>query len=67
MAAAFSVIALAGLVSGILDISVTATLFKRKGIPYQRTLQFIASGALGPSALRAVRKSPRLVYCFTSA
>jgi hypothetical protein len=54
---ALKVISLAGLISGSLDILVTSTLFKLKGGTYQRILQFIASGALGPSAFDGGKKT----------
>lgn len=44
------VIALAGLICGVLDISVTLTLNKLKGTPATKLLQGIASGILGLKA-----------------
>jgi hypothetical protein len=51
------VISLAGLLSGTLDITATSTLVKTQGIPIERLLQTIASGALGPSAFQGGRKT----------
>src|SRR5271163_2631373 len=45
----FEIIALAGLLCGTLDFLMTSTLFKLRGGTYENLLQFIASGALGPS------------------
>jgi hypothetical protein len=44
------VISLAGLTSGVLDITCTMTLNKFKGTAPTRTLQAIASGLLGPKS-----------------
>jgi uncharacterized membrane protein YagU involved in acid resistance len=46
----FGVILLAGLTSGVLDITCTLTLNKLKGTAPTRTLQTIASGLLGPKS-----------------
>jgi Na+-driven multidrug efflux pump len=51
------VISLAGLLSGVLDLTATSTLFKSQGIAIERLLQTIASGALGPSAFRGGKKT----------
>jgi uncharacterized membrane protein YagU involved in acid resistance len=52
------VISLAGLLSGVLDLTATSTLVRRtQGIPLERLLQRIASGALGPSAFEGGKKT----------
>jgi uncharacterized membrane protein YagU involved in acid resistance len=52
------VISLAGLLSGVLDLSATSTLVRRtQGIPLERLLQRIASGALGTSAFEGGKKT----------
>jgi uncharacterized membrane protein YagU involved in acid resistance len=52
------VISLAGLLSGVLDLTATSTLVRRtQGIPLGRLLQRIASGALGPSAFEGGKKT----------
>jgi uncharacterized membrane protein YagU involved in acid resistance len=52
------VISLAGLLSGVLDLTATSTLVRRtQGIPLERLLQRIASGALGPSAFDGGKKT----------
>jgi hypothetical protein len=51
------VIAIAGLLAGSLDIAATSTLRRTQGVPIERLLQTIASGALGPSAFKGGRKT----------
>jgi len=52
------VISLAGLLSGVLDLTATSTLVRRtQGIPLERLLQRIASGAFGPSAFEGGKKT----------
>jgi hypothetical protein len=51
------VIPMAGLLAGTLDLTATATLLKVQGIPFERLFQTIASGALGPSAFKAGKRS----------
>jgi hypothetical protein len=51
------VISLAGLLSGSLDLTATSTLVKTQGVPFERLLQMIASGALGPSAFQGGKKT----------
>jgi len=58
------VISLAGLLSGILDLTATSTLVKTQGIPIERLLQTIASGALGPSAFREGKKTAAIGVFF---
>lgn len=48
-------IALAGCVAGVLDIAASATVFLAQGVPVERLLQGIASGALGPAAFKGGR------------
>ena len=51
------VITIAGLIAGVLDIAVTSTLMRAKGIAVEQLLQSIASGALGPSAFKGGKKT----------
>ena len=51
------VISLAGLLSGVLDLTATSTLVRTQGIPFERLLQRIASGAFGPSAFQGGKKT----------
>lgn len=43
-------IALSACLAGVLDICATSIVMTSQGVPIKRLLQFIASGALGPSA-----------------
>src|ERR1035438_9821994 len=54
------VILLAGLTSGVLDITCTLTLNKLKGTAPTRTLQAIASGLLGPKSFAGGRSTAAL-------
>jgi hypothetical protein len=38
-------------VAGTLDIAATGTVMRVQGVPFTRLLQFVASGALGPTAM----------------
>jgi uncharacterized membrane protein YagU involved in acid resistance len=58
------VISLAGLLSGILDLTATSTLVKTQGVPIERLLQTIASGALGPFAFQKGKKTAALGVFF---
>jgi uncharacterized membrane protein YagU involved in acid resistance len=53
----FEIISLAGLLSGTLDITATSTLMRLQGIPIERLLQTIASGALGHSSFQGGKKT----------
>lgn len=57
-------ISLAGLLSGILDLTATSTLVKTQGIPIERLLQTIASGALGSSSFQQGKKTATLGLFF---
>src|ERR1700733_7884067 len=57
-------ISLAGLLSGTLDLTVTSTLVKTQGIPVERLLQTIASGAIGSSAFQPGKKTAALGLFF---
>ncbi|HEY2018141.1 MAG TPA: hypothetical protein VGH38_31765 [Bryobacteraceae bacterium] len=48
---AVEAIAASGAVAGVLDISATGAVMRAQGVPFARLLRFVASGALGPSAL----------------
>ena len=54
------VVLLSALFAGVLDLTATGLLMRSQGIPLQRLLQFIASGAIGPSASEGGRKTARL-------
>src|ERR1700744_5076609 len=43
-------IVFSALLAGTLDIAATGSLMRAQGTPFRRLLQFVASGALGPSA-----------------
>jgi hypothetical protein len=51
------VISLAGLLAGVLDLTASSTLVRTQGIPFERLLQIIASGAFGPSAFQGGKKT----------
>jgi uncharacterized membrane protein YagU involved in acid resistance len=55
---------LAGLLSGALDLTATSTLMSTKGVPVERLLQTIASGALGASSFRHGKKTAVLGLFF---
>ena len=53
-----AVISLAGLLSGVLDLTATSTLVRiQQGMPLKRLLQRIASAAFGPSAFEGGTKT----------
>jgi hypothetical protein len=54
---AIEVIALAGFVCGVLDLSVTSTLFVLKGGKLERLFQGIASGTLGNAAFTGGKRT----------
>src|SRR5437764_1008816 len=54
------VISLAGLTSGVLDITCTLTVNKLKGTAPARTLQAIASGLIGPKSFEGGRNTAAL-------
>jgi uncharacterized membrane protein YagU involved in acid resistance len=58
--AGLGIILLAGLTSGILDITCTLTLNKLKGTAPARTLQTIASGLVGPKSFEGGRSTAAL-------
>jgi hypothetical protein len=43
-------IALSAGIAGVLDIAATGTVARTQGVPFQRLLQFVASGMLGSRA-----------------
>jgi hypothetical protein len=53
----FVAISAAALLSGILDLSATSTVMKTQGMPLERLLQGIASGALGKSSFQGGKKT----------
>jgi uncharacterized membrane protein YagU involved in acid resistance len=57
---AIETIALSGALAGVLDISATAMLVKTQGMPTQRLLQFVASGAFGASAFEGGKRTASL-------
>jgi hypothetical protein len=54
---ALKIIAFAGLLCGVLDITASGTLFVLKGGTLERILQFIASGAVGAKAFAGGKKT----------
>lgn len=58
------VISVAGLLSGILDLTATSTLVRTQGVQFERLLQTIASGALGPPAYQGGRKTATAGFFF---
>ncbi len=58
------VVLLAGLLSGILDLAANSTVVRAQGIPLERLLQTIASGALGPSAFQKGKKTATIGLFF---
>ena len=57
---AIEAIAVSAGVAGTLDIAATGTLMRAQGVPFTRLLQFVASGALGPSAMEGGRRTAGL-------
>ena len=53
------VISVAGLLSGVLDLTATSTLVRTQGVQVERLLQTIASGALGPASLPGRKEDSR--------
>lgn len=51
------VIVLSACLAGVLDLSATGILMASQGNPFERLLQFIASGALGTSAFKGGKKT----------
>jgi len=50
-------IAASACMAGILDISATGIIMAAQGTPFERLLQFVASGALGPSSFQGGKKT----------
>jgi uncharacterized membrane protein YagU involved in acid resistance len=61
---AAEVIVLSGCLAGVLDISATGTLRATQGIPIERALQFVASGALGASAFDGGKRTAFIGLAF---
>jgi len=57
LATTLEVISLASLLSGTLDLTATTTIVRIQGIPFDRLLQTIASGAFGHSAFQGGKKA----------
>jgi hypothetical protein len=53
----FGVIAVAGFLAGVLDLTATSTLVRSQGVSFERLLQMIASGALGQSAFKGGKRT----------
>jgi hypothetical protein len=60
MTTGLEVILLAGLTTGVLDVICALTLNNLRGIPPTRTLQGVASGALGPKSFEGGRSTVAL-------
>jgi uncharacterized membrane protein YagU involved in acid resistance len=58
------IVSVAGLLSGVLDLTATSTLMWTRGVSVERLWQTIASGALGPSAFQQGKKSAVLGFFF---
>lgn len=58
------IVALSACLAGTLDISATGALRAAQGVPIQRLLQFIASGALGPSAFHGGKRTAAIGLAF---
>ena len=57
-------IVLAGCVAGALDLAASTTVFLAQDVPFERLLQGIASGALGPAAFKGGRVTAALGLFF---
>jgi hypothetical protein len=57
-------IALSGLLAGVLDITATGTVMALQGVPFERLLQFVASGALGNSAFTGGKRTAGIGLLF---
>jgi hypothetical protein len=60
----FAITAAAALLSGVLDLSATSTVMKIQGVPLERLLQTIASGALGKSSFEGGKKTAAAGFLF---
>jgi hypothetical protein len=60
----FVVILFAALLSGALDLTATSILVGTQGIRFERLLQMIASGALGPPAFQGGKKTAAIGLFF---
>jgi uncharacterized membrane protein YagU involved in acid resistance len=49
-----------GTLAGVLDILATSTVMRSQGVPLQRLLQFIASGALGAASFEGRNRTATL-------
>ena len=54
---AVEAIAASACLAGVLDISATGTIMAAQGTPFERLLQFVASGALGASSFQGGKKT----------
>ena len=54
---AVEAIAASACLAGVLDISATGTIMATQGTPFERLLQFVASGALGASSFQGGKKT----------
>ncbi|QMV18670.1 hypothetical protein GOB94_08250 [Granulicella sp. 5B5] len=57
---ALEAIAASGALAGLLDILATSALMRAQGVPLQRLLQFIASGAFGATAFEGRNRTATL-------
>ena len=57
-------IVLAGCVAGALDLAASTTVFLAQDVPFERLLQGIASGVLGPAAFKGGRFAAALGLFF---
>jgi uncharacterized membrane protein YagU involved in acid resistance len=61
---AVEAIVLSGCLAGVLDISATGAIMAAQGTPFERLLQFVASGALGPSSFQGGKKTAGIGLLF---
>ena len=54
---AVEAIAASACLAGVLDISATGVIMAAQGTPFERLLQFVASGALGASSFQGGKKT----------
>jgi len=61
---AIAAIATASLIAGTLDISATGTLLRLQGMPFEKLLQRIAGGIMGPASLNGGKSAAALGLFF---
>ena len=61
---AVEAIAASACLAGVLDISATGAIMTAQGTPFERLLQFVASGALGASSFQGGKKTAGIGLLF---